>query len=78
MIGTSDTRRGFTDEQRFTADSIVDHGTSILCAHCVPESDARLVAESLVTADMWGHPSHGMLRLPVVCRPASIRVPCDR
>jgi LDH2 family malate/lactate/ureidoglycolate dehydrogenase len=23
-----------------------------------------LVSESLVTADMWGHPSHGMLRLP--------------
>lgn len=64
MIGTSDTRRGFTNEQRFAADSIVDHGSRILCAHDVPEPHARLVAESLVTADMWGHPSHGMLRLP--------------
>jgi LDH2 family malate/lactate/ureidoglycolate dehydrogenase len=64
MIGTSDTRRGFTNEQRFAADSIVDHGSRILRAHGVPEPHARLVAESLVTADMWGHPSHGMLRLP--------------
>ena len=27
------------------------------------EADARLVSESLVTSDLWGHPSHGMLRL---------------
>jgi LDH2 family malate/lactate/ureidoglycolate dehydrogenase len=30
----------------------------------VPEDDAALVAESLVQADLWGHSSHGMLRLP--------------
>lgn len=53
-----------TDGQRFAADDLVDHGVKILGAYGVPESDARLVAESLVTADMWGHPSHGMLRLP--------------
>ena len=29
-----------------------------------PEADAELVSDSLVTADLWGHPSHGMLRLP--------------
>lgn len=29
----------------------------------VPEGSARLVAESLVQADLWGHPSHGVLRL---------------
>jgi LDH2 family malate/lactate/ureidoglycolate dehydrogenase len=51
-------------EQRYPADDLVDHGVKILSAHGVPEDDARLVAESLVTADMWGHPSHGMLRLP--------------
>ena len=38
-------------------------GTDVLRAVGVPEADARLVAESLVTADLWGHPSHGMLRL---------------
>jgi LDH2 family malate/lactate/ureidoglycolate dehydrogenase len=29
----------------------------------VPAGDARLVAHSLVEADLWGHPSHGLLRL---------------
>ena len=29
----------------------------------VPADDAALVSDSLVTADLWGHPSHGMLRL---------------
>ena len=30
----------------------------------VPAADAALVADSLVQADLWGHQSHGMLRLP--------------
>jgi LDH2 family malate/lactate/ureidoglycolate dehydrogenase len=29
----------------------------------VPEEDAALVADSLVQADLWGHQSHGVLRL---------------
>ncbi|CBG75805.1 putative malate dehydrogenase [Streptomyces scabiei 87.22] len=33
-------------------------------AHGVPAVDARLLADTLVTAELWGHPSHGMLRLP--------------
>ncbi|MFE7708089.1 Ldh family oxidoreductase [Streptomyces sp. NPDC057486] len=33
-------------------------------AHGVPPADARLLADTLVTAELWGHPSHGMLRLP--------------
>lgn len=61
---SSDAFQTATDEKRFAADNLVDHGVKILSAHGVPEADARLVAESLVTADMWGHPSHGMLRLP--------------
>ncbi|QOV34604.1 Ldh family oxidoreductase [Streptomyces ferrugineus] len=32
--------------------------------HGVPPVDARLLADNLVTAELWGHPSHGMLRLP--------------
>ncbi|GAA2330861.1 Ldh family oxidoreductase [Streptomyces violaceusniger] len=32
--------------------------------HGVPAADARLLADTLVTAELWGHPSHGMLRLP--------------
>ena len=27
-------------------------------------ADAALVADSLVQADLWGHQSHGVLRLP--------------
>jgi len=30
----------------------------------MPETDARLVADTLVQADLWGHQSHGVLRLP--------------
>jgi len=29
----------------------------------LPEPDAELLADSLVQADLWGHPSHGVLRL---------------
>src|SRR3954464_9511338 len=29
----------------------------------VPHDDARLVADTLVQADLWGHQSHGVLRL---------------
>jgi len=29
----------------------------------MPEADARLVADTLVQADLWGHQSHGVLRL---------------
>ncbi|MET7519661.1 Ldh family oxidoreductase [Streptomyces sp. NPDC005480] len=32
--------------------------------HGVPVDDARLLADTLVTAELWGHASHGMLRLP--------------
>lgn len=30
----------------------------------VPAADAAVVADSLVVAEEWGHPSHGLLRLP--------------
>ncbi len=52
-------------------------GTDILTALDVPDSDASLVSDSLVTADMWGHPSHGMLRLPGTS-PGCVRAPCMR
>jgi LDH2 family malate/lactate/ureidoglycolate dehydrogenase len=43
---------------------LVSLGTGILATVGVPEADARLLADSLVTAELWGHSSHGMLRLP--------------
>jgi len=49
---------------RVEPDALVDLGTRILLAHGVPQHDAHLVSDSLVTAELWDHPSHGMLRLP--------------
>ncbi|WP_198961714.1 Ldh family oxidoreductase [Pseudonocardia sp. MH-G8] len=43
--------------------ALTDAAARILTSRGVPEADARLVGDSLVTADLWGHPSHGMLRL---------------
>lgn len=45
-------------------EALVDGAAAVLAALGVPAGDARLVADSLVTADLWGHHSHGLLRLP--------------
>jgi LDH2 family malate/lactate/ureidoglycolate dehydrogenase len=47
-----------------TAEELLKFGTAVLVATGVPDADARLLADSLVTAELWGHSSHGMLRLP--------------
>ena len=39
-------------------------GTAILTELGLPATDAALVADSLVQGDLWGHSSHGVLRLP--------------
>jgi LDH2 family malate/lactate/ureidoglycolate dehydrogenase len=44
--------------------AVAAFGAQVLASYGVPDADADLVADSLVVADMWGHPSHGMLRLP--------------
>lgn len=46
------------------ADELTKFGTSVLLATGVPQADAHLLSDSLVTAELWGHSSHGMLRLP--------------
>ena len=38
--------------------------SDVLRSQYVPSADADLVADSLVAADLWGHQSHGVLRLP--------------
>jgi len=38
--------------------------TALLTKRGVPAADAALLADSLVTAELWGHASHGVLRLP--------------
>lgn len=46
------------------ADELTRFGTAVLQAQGVPAADAQLLADSLVAAELWGHSSHGMLRLP--------------
>jgi LDH2 family malate/lactate/ureidoglycolate dehydrogenase len=42
---------------------LTDLASAVLEAEGVPPDDARLVAGCLVEAELWGHPSHGLLRL---------------
>ncbi|GAB2893016.1 Ldh family oxidoreductase [Streptomyces mayteni] len=46
------------------APDLIRFATATVEAHGVPARDAALLADTLVTAELWGHPSHGMLRLP--------------
>jgi LDH2 family malate/lactate/ureidoglycolate dehydrogenase len=48
---------------RIDAGQLTEFAAAVLAAVGVPDGDARLVADSLVTADLWGHQSHGVLRL---------------
>jgi LDH2 family malate/lactate/ureidoglycolate dehydrogenase len=47
-----------------SAGALRSFGTEVLRRHEVPDHDAELLADSLVQAELWGHSSHGMLRLP--------------
>lgn len=47
-----------------TAEQLTGFGQSVLERFGVPAHDAHLLADSLVVAELWGHSSHGMLRLP--------------
>jgi len=49
---------------RLSPDSLRSFATRVLGTLDVPGDDAALVADSLVQADLWGHQSHGVLRLP--------------
>ncbi|QBI20495.1 Ldh family oxidoreductase [Egibacter rhizosphaerae] len=59
MTGANDQRY-----ERADADALVSFATAALEAWHVPPEDAAIVADSLVTADLWGHQSHGVMRLP--------------
>src|SRR5688572_16507593 len=48
---------------RVDADGLLDFATAVYSGAGVPEPDARLLADTLVQADLWGHQSHGVLRL---------------
>ncbi len=49
---------------RVSAEALLDFATAAYRAAGMPENDARLCADSLVQADLWGHQSHGVMRLP--------------
>jgi LDH2 family malate/lactate/ureidoglycolate dehydrogenase len=42
---------------------LTDLATAVLEAEGVPPDDAQLLAGCMVEAELWGHPSHGLLRL---------------
>ncbi len=46
------------------SEPLIGFAEAVFRAHGVPEADAHLFADSLVQADLWGHQSHGVLRLP--------------
>jgi LDH2 family malate/lactate/ureidoglycolate dehydrogenase len=47
-----------------TAHDLRNFAQAVIEAHGVPSADAHLLSDSLVAAELWGHSSHGMLRLP--------------
>ncbi len=42
---------------------LLDFASAVYRAAGMPEADARLAADTLVQADLWGHQSHGVMRL---------------
>jgi LDH2 family malate/lactate/ureidoglycolate dehydrogenase len=48
---------------RVDADGLIEFATAVYAKQGLPELDARLVADTLVQSDLWGHQSHGVLRL---------------
>ena len=48
---------------RIDADRLTEFAAAVYAGAGMPEADARLVADTLVQADLWGHQSHGVLRL---------------
>lgn len=45
-------------------DHALSHATAMLVAAGVTEKNAALTARAIVTSDVWGNPSHGLMRLP--------------
>ena len=49
---------------RFQADTLRELATRIFAALGAPDDVAATVAGALVTANLMGHDSHGVLRIP--------------
>jgi len=53
-----------TDTPRIHADRLLEFATAAYAKVGMPAEDAHLAADTLVQADLWGHQSHGVMRLP--------------
>src|SRR5476651_2312849 len=51
------------NHHRVTPDSLLDFATAVYERAGMPTADAKLAADTLVQADLWGHQSHGVMRL---------------
>jgi LDH2 family malate/lactate/ureidoglycolate dehydrogenase len=49
---------------RIDPDRLLKFATAVYVAAGMSEPDAHLCADTLVQADLWGHQSHGVMRLP--------------
>jgi LDH2 family malate/lactate/ureidoglycolate dehydrogenase len=49
---------------RVAPNRLTAFAAAVYSAVGVPAADADLCADSLVRADLWGHQSHGVMRLP--------------
>ncbi|MGW5150947.1 Ldh family oxidoreductase [Rhodococcus koreensis] len=52
------------NDVRVKPEALTAFGCEVLEKIGVPGDDAALVLDSLIQADLWGHQSHGVLRLP--------------
>ena len=50
-------------ETRIAPGRLLAFATAVYVRAGMPEEDARLAADTLVQADLWGHQSHGVMRL---------------
>lgn len=50
-------------DPRISADALLAFATAVYTASGLSPDDAHLCADSLVQADLWGHQSHGVMRL---------------
>jgi LDH2 family malate/lactate/ureidoglycolate dehydrogenase len=50
-------------DTRISPDRLRDFATAAYRTTGMPEDDAKLCADTLVQADLWGHQSHGVMRL---------------
>ena len=52
-----------TNQRRIDATELLEFATAVYENAGMPQADARLAADTLVQADLWGHQSHGVMRL---------------